>query len=225
MFVFFSLFSHHRQFTLISFSLLALALDPDRTCFCPILLLSYSIFEHHMHKNYRHQENKKKRRRELHHIHVYLIFWTVEWKLLNESKLLSYRILFKMSKSIFDLFISLSLFLSLSNDTTQKVYLYQNIKLTKKCDGKQAKKSQKDGQTCWMNFENLKKRKEKKRKIHQLWGEWFVYKWWWICHFIASFFFSLCSYNHIEQRIIFCCLRYYFPKIWIFSSSFAVFLL
>lgn len=93
---------------------------------------------------------------------IFLRFWNENC--LTSQKLLRYQIVLDMSKSISDLFITLSSFnLSLSGKTTQNVNSYQNPnKTTKKLMIKwtQLKNAQKDGQTCWMNFVNFEAAKK-----------------------------------------------------------------
>lgn len=152
-------------------------------------MLSYSIFEHHLQKkkspfNYRYQENKKKRGREHLHVHDFVWFFGL-WNencLTNQKKLWSCRILFNMSNSIFDLFISFAWFSHFRVTPPKKSSC---IKIQWQRNWWSKKPSNRTHKEMTKLVEWISKTW---RKFHQLQSE-FVCKWWWICHFIASFFF------------------------------------
>lgn len=171
------------------FAISILDLNPDRTCRCLmllVLLLSYSIYEHHMHKN-KSTSNYCAFVDNPNTFYLNLGLWNENC--LTNQKWLRYRILLDTNKSIFDLSLSLSSF-SHFRVTPPKKSIRIRIKIQWQRNWWSKKPSAELTKRCpnlLNEFRKLEAAEKKKWKIHRLCGEW----WWWICHFIASFFFSL----------------------------------
>lgn len=142
----------------------------------------------------------------------YLILGLWNENCLTNQKLLRYQIFLDMSKSIFDLFISLFLHSLTFGWHHPKSLFVSKLSESKRNDKEiddrrnQAKNSQNDGQTCWMNFVNFEAAKKIEVKNPSAERRMMM-----VNMSLYRVVFLLASFSYNSYRSTYCCLHYYFP--------------